>query len=95
MLVVGVEVLVRWEEKLEEITDPFGKPIVSQIRLVLDRVVAPGSIFWKGALEDIPSPVTNLFQVAAYGEIPDVKGRTSRKVARLIRYGNELPTIES
>ena len=89
-----VEIKVRWEDTQEEIEDPAGGTIITSSRVVIDRVITVGSIMWKGKLDDLPSSPTNLKRVVSYIEVPDIKGRSSRRVVLLTAYSDTLPPVE-
>ena len=89
----AIEVKVRWEEKKQESVDAMGNTIALDAFVVVDRVIAVGSIMWLGKKADLATPPVNLKEVAEYREVPDIKGRKSGRVVLLVRYSNELPTI--
>lgn len=91
--VTGVEIDVRWEDVQEETLDSNGNTVTTDARVVVDQDITVGSVMWQGALEDVASPPTNLKQVVSFGKIPDVKGRENRRVVRLIRFSNKLPSV--
>lgn len=92
----GVELSVRWERETNEVLSPTGETINTDITLTVDQELVVGSLVWYGIEEDLPDDVTtttNLYQVVAYEEIPDVKNRVASKVAYLKRFNDTLPTI--
>ena len=89
----GIEISVRWEQSKEDGLGNQSNSIPYDASVVVDRVIAVGSIMWLGKLLDLPTTTTDLFQVADYDEIPDIKGRKYRRVLKLLRYGDTLPTI--
>ncbi len=88
-----VQINVRWEEGQREALDSNGNPIGVDALVVVDQVIAVGSIMWEGLLEDVASPPVNLKQVVNFTAIPDLKGHEVRRTVLLIRYSNELPTL--
>lgn len=91
----GTQVKVRWEDRKSESLDAQGNTIGTDATVVVDRVIAVGSIMWQGKKDDLADPPVNLKQVVEYSAIPDVKGRNIRRVVKLVRYSNELPAITS
>ena len=89
----AVEIRVRWEEKRREGVNPNGNTIAVEATVVVDRVIAIGSIMWLGKKADLADPPVNLKQVMGRGEIPDTKGRKTRRTVLLVRHSNELPTV--
>ena len=95
-LATGTELTVRWED-----ASIFPRPELSEeeeldATLVVNQVVALGSIIWKGQLTDLPSPVsstTDLFEVIRFSEIPDIKGREIRYLCGLQKYSDTIPTV--
>lgn len=93
-----IEITVRWEDKTVEILDPKGVPIRIDAFMHSTKEIPTGSILWKGCLEDLPTPatnITNLMQVAFTKTIPDVKNRAVRKTYLLKRFSDRLPTVQA
>ena len=88
----AVEIDVRWQAKRKQVIDALGNPIILEAQVAVDREIAVNSILWKGELDDAPDPPTNLFQVVAYNEVPDVSFKSTRRVVDLTRYSDTLPT---
>lgn len=88
-----VEIAVRWEEEGQEALDAQGNNIAIDASVVVDREIPVGSIMWLGRLRDVADPPVNLNQVVSFNKIPDVKGRTFRRTALLIRYSDALPSL--
>lgn len=92
----GVELDVRWERETNEVLDPNGETINTDVVMFVDQELTQGSIVWYGSEDDLPDDVTtttDLYQVIAYEEIPDVKNRVASKVAYLKRFNDTLPAI--
>ena len=95
-LAAGIALKVRWEKKNEEILDSFGKTIGTEATVVVDRDLLVGGILWEGKIADLPVDVTtttDLKKIVSYKKIPDVKNRAARRVARLIKHSDKLPTL--
>ena len=87
------EISVRWEYVSALILSDVDAPVPRNGEVWLDQAVTPGSILWKGCLEDLPDPATDLYEVIQYDEVPDVKGRFVERIATVRRYRNSLPTV--
>lgn len=100
-----VELLVRWNAKRREATDPQGNSIMLDATVVVDREVAVGGTMWLAA-DQSPGSGTALSQwygtgsgdvddevmrVAIYSETPDLKGRVARRTVGLQRFRDTLP----
>lgn len=79
----GVEICVRWEEKLNEEVGPESTPVSTPDVVFVDRVIAIGSQIRRGAKADLPSTLDELREVIDYSEIPDVKGRNRQRTITL------------
>lgn len=93
-----VELNVRWEEVQTEALDAKGNTIAIDAVVVVDRVIAEGSIMWQGKLDDIPGTTGiptdgNLKQVIKYSDIPDIKARYCRRLVYLMRWSDVLPNL--
>lgn len=93
LLASPIQIRVRWEAVERDGLDPQGTPIKIEAGVVVDRAVTVDGIMWQGKLADLPSPVTDLKQIIAYHEIPDVKGRKFRRTVDLMKYGDTLPDL--
>jgi hypothetical protein len=89
----AAELTVRWEETLTETQDAKGQPVLSDVTVIVDQEVAIDSIFWLGALDDLPDAPMNLKQVVSRSAVPDLKGRQTFRTLHLAKYSNALPTI--
>jgi len=85
---------VRWEDTQSEIASPEGDTIRSDAQVYVDRVIAEGSMLWKGHIDDLPSPVTNVKKVVASSDIPNIKGRANEYRLDVVKFGDSLPTVE-
>lgn len=91
------ELTVRWENKQLEMMNPLGQPIKIDALVITIHTIPVGSIMWLGKAVDLPidlDDITNLMEVVAYDDIPDVKSRAFRKTVGLKRYTDKLPTIQ-
>jgi len=95
-----VEIDVRWVDKKGTIKDPKGNSISTDGDLACDQELVEQSLVWLGTLEAW-NTVTNGglgFQGANVSSIldvtitPDLKARNARWTARVMRYGDFLPT---
>lgn len=50
-----IEVLCRWEEKTQVMTDDLGEKIISRSLVFVDRVMAVNELLWLGTLNDLDS----------------------------------------
>lgn len=89
----GIALRVRWVTEQRETLTPDNTTQITDVRINVDRDIAVGSIFWEGKLADLPSPVTNLYQVVQKRSIPNLKNYQTEYDLFLIRYGDTLPTI--
>lgn len=90
-----VEISVRWKAGRRQMADPNGNTISYDASVVVDQTIPVGSIMWLGEQTDLPSPLRDLFQVIASNDSPNLKSTRSRKLVKLQRYGNALPTVAS
>ena len=86
------EISCRWEDVTKQIMGDGDTPIAIDAEVWVDRVIAKGSMLWKGALTALPSPVTAVMEVVGLDVIPDIKGRLFERVAYARRYKESLPT---
>lgn len=92
----GAQIKVRWENKQLEMIDPKGQPIKLDALVQSIEEIPVNSMMWLGCEDDLPAltDITNLMQVAAYDDIPDVKGRAHRLTYGLKRYNDKFPAIQ-
>lgn len=92
----GTQIPVRWEYRNEDILDPSGNSIRSDVKVMLDRAVSVHSLLWLGELIELPtdlSTLTDLFEVISLRSTPTLKATSTQFTAFLIRYQKSLPTI--
>lgn len=92
-VLAGVEIKCNYNSLRKEINDPQGNVIVATVHMAVDRSVLVHSIIWLGALRNIPSPVTNLYEVVNYNEVMDVRRRETRREVLLTPFSDTLPEI--
>ena len=95
-LATGIALKVRWQTKSGEVVDAFGNTIATDSVVAVGQAVEVGGILWKGKLADLPSPVTgvtDLKEIVTYDEVPDVKNRATRRVVKLMKHSDKLPTL--
>lgn len=88
-----IQICCRWEFDRSEFLDDTSSQQAVAAELWVDRSIAIGSILWKGKKKDLPSPVTALYQVVEYVEIPGIKARGFERRVLLSRYKESLPTV--
>ena len=99
-----VEIPVRWETHQTESVSfqAQGATVAFEAVVLVDREIAVGSLLWLGSFSDWYGTGTGgdadglngeLHQVNAYSEVPNVKGRDPRRIVKLIRYKDSLPTV--
>jgi hypothetical protein len=91
----GIQIKARWELGSSWVIDNFSSTEEADGVVWVDRVVTKGSLLYKGGLADLPSPVTDLYEVVDYTEIPDTKGRDVERVVLIRRFRDALPTVNS
>lgn len=86
----GEEIAVRWEWRQSEAPGPQGGTILLDAVAVVNQAITKGSLMWLGELADWPGTADggdeDVMRVATYGEIPDLKGRSIRRVVGLQRH---------
>lgn len=94
------EISCRWEKKSGEIIDPKGRITQIDAVAVVDREIPVNSILWEGEIVDwlgtgsSGGPEPEMMRVVGIGEIPDLKGRSMRRVLNLQRFRGTKPTVE-
>ena len=89
----GIEIKVRWVDKMAQVIDPTGNTVQSSAQVISDRTLPIMSILWKGRLRDVIGPPYNgLHVVIGDMTTPDIKNRNNRYEFGLMRYSQELPT---
>lgn len=94
VLAAPVAVKVRWTLNDSQVVDATGNTIQSSGSVVMDRSVDNMSVMWLGELKNLPAPPTELHQVIKANTTPDIKNRFTRYEYTLMRYSDELPTVE-
>lgn len=89
----AVQIPVRWEDDRKELEDAHGNSIIVDAVVTVDRSITQDSLMWKGQKADLPSPVTDLYVVTAYVEVPTIKRSKFYREVGLVRYTDTLPTI--
>jgi hypothetical protein len=86
------EIDVRWEHtrKKSASSETDAEQVVA--RIIVDRLIAPNSLLWRGKIVDLPPDPKDLVKVVEYREIPDVKGRNLRRSVFVSKYSNNIPT---
>lgn len=94
-LEAAVEINVRRQLRRQESLAPNNTAIAVDATYVVDREISVGAIIWFGALNDWSSSSTGYKQVIDYDEIPDVKARHYRRLIKVIKYHDTLPSLAS
>lgn len=88
----ATEIDCRWEQKVQERVNAEGTTIGYPITAFVDREIEVGSVMWKGEKANLPDPLVDLYEVVAYDEVPDIKGRNPVRTVVLDRYAGSLNT---
>ena len=88
-----VEIMVRWDGSQVESSDPQNTVLATPSEVLVDRVIAVGSVMWHGRLRDLPDTLTGLVVVTGYEAIPDIKNRFTQRTVTLTHHGDTLPEI--
>lgn len=94
-VVAGVEIMTNWEKSRRQLMGDDDAPIATDAIVMVDRVIAEGSIMRLGELADVPTPPDNLYEVVASDEVGDVKGREFQRNVTLQRWKKPMPVIVS
>jgi hypothetical protein len=94
-LEAAVEINVRRELRRQESLAPNNTAIAIDATYVVDREISVDAIIWFGALADWSSSSTGYKQVIDYDEIPDMKARHYRRLIKVIKYHDTLPSLAS
>lgn len=90
-----IEIPVRWVAQSREMQDPAGNTIMVDVTAVVSQAVAVGSTMWHGRLSRLDElEVNDVLRVAAFSEVPDLKGRNLRRTLGLARYKSYPPSVE-
>jgi hypothetical protein len=101
------EIDVRWVKKQTQMLDPQNTVVKVDATVVVGEAVPIGSILWEGSAEDLWAslpgtgtgtgtsyvPLSDLFEVVAYRETPDLKARWTRQVVGVNRYRGTMPSF--
>lgn len=88
----GIELKVRWNDKLAQVIDPTGNTIQSTAQIITDRTLPLQSIVRKGRLSEVTGPpYSGLHIVIGDQTTPDLKNRNNRYEFALMRYSQQLP----
>lgn len=88
------EVSVRWEEVNRQIIDNNGDRVAVDATVMVGEEVPVDSELWKGTLEHDSTPADGkLYEVIAYEEIPDLKGRTLERTVLLRRKSDTVGDV--
>lgn len=95
------EIRCRWESQLVEAVSSAlagGNTVAYQAVAVVDRDVPVGSLLFNGSEDDYfgtgtagPEETNEMYQVVSFDRIPDVKGRSFRRVCGLARFKDRMP----
>lgn len=91
-----IELRVRWEATLKQITKPDGSPLNIDATVIVDREIAVGSYMWLGRLNQLEGTAgiaeINVMEVISCIPVPDLKNRVTHRKVLLMRSGNrDLP----
>jgi len=91
----GVELAVRWNDKLGQMRDKDGNVVAYDGFVITDRALAIGDMLWLGAIASLPGtglPAGNLMEVIQYNMTKSLDGRNTRHESMVKRYTDVLPT---
>ena len=80
-----VELSAKYETSISTQRAANQNPHAKPATVFVDRAVDLQGQIWLGKLEDLPDPLTNLFEVTEYSAVGDIKGRETTHVIRLMR----------
>ena len=90
-----IEIECRWQNVDREVRSVDGSVIACDA-LVYPMVDVPSqSIFWRGALADLPDQPTNLKLVQEVDKVPSLDGQNFDRECFMLSYSNKLPTVAS
>lgn len=90
-----VEIKVRWNDDISDSKNPEGHRVGRDAVISSLTELVVGSIVWKGSIEDVADPPTDLYQIDKDVSGLDVKNRRTRYLWNLSRFGDALPTVVS
>ena len=86
---VGDEIKVRWDGKMEVVTDKYGKEIISRAEILVQEDIDENGFMYLGSLEDLkddeqanPEKVEKAYPIQRFTKVPLIKSTTEfvRKV---------------
>lgn len=88
----GIEIKVRWLDKLSQAVDPTGNTIQTVAQVIASQLIPVQSILWLGRLCNIVGPpYPGLHIIVGDDNTPDIKNRNIRYEYKLMRYTQQLP----
>ena len=91
-----IEIRCRWVGAIGKQLDPLTNTQIDMATTVIvDRTIPLDSIIWLGKLADLPDTPTDLNQVKAYNDTPDIKGRITHRQVGLVKFSSTLPLVIS
>lgn len=93
-----IEIRCRWENIRKEMKDEKGNVVIVDAVVVVEREIKEGSQMWLGELDSwmgtgSSGDDTQVMEVIARGNIPDIKNRFRRRVVGLSRF-RDSPNTE-
>lgn len=89
------EIEVRWENVDREVRSVDGSVIACDALVYVKLSIPVQSIFWRGALADLPATPTGLFLVQEYNETPSLTRKNLDRYCFMLAYSDKLPGIYS
>lgn len=90
-----VEILGRWENVNREVRSVDGSVVACDALVYVKVDVPVQSIFWRGALADLPATPTGLFIVQEVNDTPALNDKNKDRYCFMLAYSNKLPTSVS
>jgi len=91
-----IDLKVRLELKQRVMRTEKGDEVTVDATMVTNQVILEGSIVFIGTTADFSGTATELSEikeVLAYSEIPDIKNRNVRRRAGLVAHHDEIPEV--
>jgi len=88
----AVEIDARWELGVALNIDLFSTTKEADGIVWVDRDITNHSLLYQGGKSDLPSPVTDLYEVIDFTKIPDIKGRHPERVCLVRKFNDTLPS---
>lgn len=95
MVYAPVEIQCRWENVKREVRSVDGSVLACDALVYVKESIPVQSIFWRGALADLPDPPTDLKLVQEFNETPSLRGGKVDRYCFMLAYSNKLPTVVS